>query len=699
MITMETYKPTDIDFVCQNAFNFNQIVKSKNIDYYNVPCAFDIETTSFRDDEDNKCATMYIWMLSLNDYIIIGRTWTEFINVLNTIVKKLSLWENRRLIIYVHNLAYEYQFIRHYLDWLNVFALDKYKPVYAVTTTGIEFRCSYLLSGMSLAKVGDNLTKYKASKKTGDLDYNLIRHTTTTLTKKELGYCINDVVVLSNYIRECIENEPTKRITDIPLTKTGYVRRRVKNYCYYHNDKHDKNNAQYKKYRDFISKLTIEYDEYELLQRAFQGGFTHANAFNVGKIFKNVASYDFTSSCPAVLLSEQFPMSKGVKCMPKNETEFKQYNKTYCTLFTITLYNVQQKVFVDTPISQSKCIRLDNPVIDNGRVVSADRLTMTITNVDFDIYNKFYKYSKMILHDMYIYKKAYLPVEIIESILNLYELKTTLKNVVGKEVEYQSGKSDLNSIYGMMVTNPLRDSIEYNDEWIKTDSDPTEQLKKYNDSNNRFIFYPWGVWCTAYARRNLFSAIYACGTDYIYADTDSVKIINADKHTKYFDDYNRLIVKKISQCLEYYNIDTSRAEPKTIKGVKKPLGVWDYEGTYQLFKTLGAKRYMTMQDYKLGITVAGLPKIVADEYLTNVVGKYNAFKMFDDDIFDIPKEYCHKNCSTYINTPINGTITDYQGNVNRYSELSFINLEPVAFNLSLSNEYLEYLIGIKECKI
>ena len=160
---------------------------------------------------------------------------------------------------------------------------------------------------------------------------------------------------------------------------------------------------------------------------------------------------------------------------------------------------------------------------------------------------------------MYIYKKAYLPVEIIESILNLYELKTTLKNVVGKEVEYQSGKSDLNSIYGMMVTNPLRDSIEYNNEWIKTDSDPSEQLKKYNDSNNRFIFYPWGVWCTAYARRNLFSAIYACGTDYIYADTDSVKIINADKHTKYFDDYNRLIVKKISQCLEYYNIDTSRA--------------------------------------------------------------------------------------------------------------------------------------------
>ena len=32
--------------------------------------------------------------------------------------------------------------------------------------------------------------------------------------------------------------------------------------------------------------------------------------------------------------------------------------------------------------------------------------------------------------------------------------------------------------------------------------------------------------------------------------------------------------------------------PKTIKGETKTLGVWDFDGFYTDFKTLGAKRYI-----------------------------------------------------------------------------------------------------------
>ena len=79
----------------------------------------------------------------------------------------------------MHNLSYEFQFIRRQFEWDKIFFLDVRKPVYAVTKTGIEFRCSWKLSSKSLAKVGEDLQKYTVHKKTGDLDYKLIRTSIT----------------------------------------------------------------------------------------------------------------------------------------------------------------------------------------------------------------------------------------------------------------------------------------------------------------------------------------------------------------------------------------------------------------------------------------------------------------------------------------------------------------------------------------
>ncbi|MFV3037545.1 hypothetical protein ACNI5A_30920, partial [Klebsiella pneumoniae] len=77
--------------------------------------------------------------------------------MLSEIVDILELCPKKRIIIYVHNLAYEFQFFREMLDWEKVFSIDLRKPIYGVTKTGLEFRCSYLLSGYSLAKLGEQL--------------------------------------------------------------------------------------------------------------------------------------------------------------------------------------------------------------------------------------------------------------------------------------------------------------------------------------------------------------------------------------------------------------------------------------------------------------------------------------------------------------------------------------------------------------
>ena len=229
------FNPNEIGEMIELSMDNVEIVnkrqyKKPTIHYFNCACAFDIETTSFIDAHNEKAATMYVWMLGLNGLCMMGRTWKEFISVINTISGILDLNENRRLIIGVHNLGYEFQFMRHYFDWVKVFAVEVRKPVYALTKQGIEFRDTYILSGYKLETVGKNLHTYKVEKMVGDLDYKKIRNSKTVLTEKEIGYCVNDIKVVMAYLQECIDTEGN--ITKIPLTKTGYIRRYVRNACF-----------------------------------------------------------------------------------------------------------------------------------------------------------------------------------------------------------------------------------------------------------------------------------------------------------------------------------------------------------------------------------------------------------------------------------------------------------------------------------
>lgn len=129
----------------------------------NVASVFDIEATSFYNEDKKQCC-MYAWVFGINGRCITGRTWKEFIDVINRVVEYYDLSINKRLIVYVHNLSYEFQWFKRYFDWYKVFSIEERKPVYAITKNGIEFRCSYLLTGYNLETLGKNLKKYKVEK-------------------------------------------------------------------------------------------------------------------------------------------------------------------------------------------------------------------------------------------------------------------------------------------------------------------------------------------------------------------------------------------------------------------------------------------------------------------------------------------------------------------------------------------------------
>lgn len=676
--------------------NPSLVKSSDKVEYYNIPAAMDIETSSFYENNEKR-SIMYAWMLGINDSICMGRNWSDLIDTLDIVIKIYNLSLQKRLVIYVHNLAYEFQYICKRFEWFEVFSLDIRKPVKAITTDGIEFRCSYRLSGSSLEVVGKNLIKYSASKMIGDLDYSLIRHCETPLTSEEVKYCYNDISVLLYFIQEKIESGES--VDRIPITKTGYVRRYCRNSCLYEGS-HKNSIDKYSSYSSIMSGLKLKHNEYLMLKAAFQGGFTHASAYRVGNIYNNVKSYDFTSSYPFVMVCEQLPMSSGEKIHISGQQELERQIKKYCCLFNVRFVNIVAKTTIDNPLSFSKCRKIVKPVTDNGRIVSADSVETTITELDYLIYKNFYDWDKLEIGAFIRYRKGYLPTDFIKAILNLYEKKTVLKGVEGMEIEYLLSKEMINASFGMCVTDIARPSIRYNSgEWMKNKADLREVLARYNDDKRRFLFYPWGVWVTAYARFNLFTGLKAFGEDYIYSDTDSIKVLNYQNHLDYIDNYNKIVMSKIKKSAENTGIDISKYMPRTVKGVQKIIGVWDDEGIYRRFKTLGAKRYMyeyfdeDSKTWKVNITVSGVNKKIAVPYMVDMFGD-KIFEEFREGLF-IPPGKTGKNTLTYIDEYTSGYVTDYLGKTVHYEEYSCIHMEGASYELSFSREFADYLNGVQ----
>lgn len=254
----------------------------------------------------------------------------------------------------------------------------------------------------------------------------------------------------------------------------------------------------------------------------------------------------------------------------------------------------------------------------------------------------------------------------------------------------------------MAVTDIVRPEIPYTDDWMDPEpADIEKAIHKYNYNAGRFLFFPWGCWVTAYARRNLFTGILEFQNDYIYSDTDSLKVLNAEKHMKYIEEYNRRILQQLAKAVDHHGLDPELIRPRNQKGEEQPLGIWDFDGHYSKYKSLGAKRYMVQysQDPRNGseagkysMTVAGLNKRTAMPYLLQ---NGDPFEQFQDDLF-IPPEYTGKLTHTYIDDRVEGVVYDYYGRPGQFTEESAVHLGPADYSLSIAKEYVNYILSIRE---
>ena len=669
----------------------------------NTIYTFDIETTSYlildgkvipaikylelTEEEQIRSeyrSFMYIWQFGINDTIYYGRTWEE----LRAFLIRLDYYNSAKKIVFVHNLAFEFQYLKSVFRFKNVIARKKHKVMRCeMEDYNIELHCSYMMSNCAL-KLLPKVFMLPVEKKVGDLDYTLMRTPATELTEKELGYCEYDCLVVYEYIKR--ELETYGRIDKIPITSTGHVRRELKERISKDWD-----------YKNKVKKsININPHVYNLLQDAFAGGYTHANYIYANEILKNIESWDFTSSYPYVLVSHQFPSTEFRKCNIKTAS---QMLKRFAYIIVVEFTNIKSKYF-NNFISASKCTNIYNAVYDNGRIIQAEKITMTLTDVDFYFILDTYKYDSYEIKESYYSVYDYLPKQFIEFVLEKYVNKTSYKNVEGMEVEYAKEKNKFNALYGMSVTNMIRDEVIYDNEkdWYERVLENKEIVEKLNEEKKKaFLSFAYGVWVTAYARSNLLKNVIQLDDKVVYCDTDSMKLKEGyDKSV--IENYNNFVIKKLKYVSKILDIPFEKFSPKDSKGERHTLGVFDNDGKYDEFITQGAKKYAytkwidkekikedtNVQEIKgnkakvLEITVAGVPK-------SGALGLKNLSDFKDNFVFDF--KYTNKNLLIYCENQENCNIIDYQGNEYTVKDKSGCCIVPTTYVLGKALEYADLI--------
>lgn len=526
---------------------------------------------------------VYQWAFSYPDRkgnrsLVYGRKPSDLARALAKIIVENGLNENKKLIVFVHNLSYDYTYISRFIEKELqergvLLAIAAHKLI-TYMVKGLEFRDSLKVAQKSLAKWGKELG-IKHQKLVGEIDYNTRRFQQSQLFKKDWRYMFRDVVSLD----ECIEKQMSKwgdNTLSMPLTNTGYVRRATREYFRGRNLSDPK---EQKKVGDFnrrhFKETALNLDTYNYCRMEFAGGITHGNRFYSGvtvrldelirKHGKNtrIRHRDFVSHYPSQQITKYAPASRFVLAYDRNDQNNKRdishkdlmglIGEGKCFLAGIIISNVHLKKGVTLPVLQYSHVQegaFDHPhyVVDNGRIVDMDGHALIVVNeLDLKWIIKQYTFDYEIVK-VYTARAGKFPKYITDTVNKFFYDKTYYKMIekdmekrgvlkdsaeyIDNHLDLMIAKGMLNAIYGMSATDPVRTAFEEADdgEWSREHletEDIVNRLAKYYSGRNNFMSYQYGIWTTAHARDELLTFVELIGYEYfLYADTDSIFYIS-----------------------------------------------------------------------------------------------------------------------------------------------------------------------------
>lgn len=656
---------------------FTSIKKGgKWIKYHNIYCGFDIETTSI----DEK-AFMYIWQFSFKlpdnePIVIIGRRWGEYIELLKFLRKALALRYQLRLIVFIANMSFEWQFMRHYIEVEELFAKESRQPLY-ILSKGIEFREALSISQGSLEYLAKCWTK--TQKLVGDLDYTLLRNSKSSLDKDtELQYCINDVVILSEFSEKIFERYLIPEHY-IPMTSTGILRHdlRVKAI-----ESMDGKEDRLFNYIKWLYPATKE-DYLFIMEYLFRGGYVHANYKNTDRVLYDLHGFDLKSSYPDSAFNKYYPVSAFEDVDEPSFEKLESLASEFCVIATITFANLESTTS-HTIESLSKTIKCIDYKLDNGRVRKAGAMTVCITELDYESYKEFYRWDKdnSIIHSLKVAKRGELPKYLLDRFYYWFSVKESIDKHTNKQ-DYDISKTRINGHFGLCCTRLVFRDVCFEDgEWSYK---PTK--KSYEDMISKQVLSPyWGIWMTAHSRRVELSLLYKMREEVSYSDTDSHKLKLTSNVMRVVHDYNKMVKARNRAMCERYGYDFN---------ILGKIGCLEWEtsprehGKMKRFKTLGAKRYICEYERDgFESTISGLGKKALDNYSREI--GLDPFDMFEHKM-TIPADKTGKLTATYIDISTKAVVVDREGNEELMREKSSIYLRPSTFTLSLDKDYIALL--------
>lgn len=669
---IKAYTPQEMSFP---VLTFKDLQKNHKITKYATKyICLDTETSHIT----NTCAWVYQWAAKLGGLYVYGRKPSEIIDFMQRVAEHYELTDEKKIILYIHNASYDLQylklFLRQYDPSADFLAIDNHS-ILQCDVVGFRIICSYKLTNLSLAALSENYaTNY--TKAVGEIDYNVIRYQDSELTPADWFYMFSDVASQDEGIQGYLKMQGYRYAFKAPITSTGFVRANCR--------KAAKNDETW---RSTFLEMRLGIEEYALCRQCFMGGVCIASFKYAGQTVRStlLRHKDFTSSYPARQLLNYMPAgAPSWYGDVESEQELESVCAEYCAIFVLTLDNVHIKKGVTAPcIPSSKCIHKENELKLNGKIVSADTLTIVCCELDYKWIKRQYIFESLAVDKMLIFERGEMPMWLKHEVFEYFKNKCTLKNADDEAsiLLYGKSKNMLNGIYGMTATAIIRDIFEMDGDWKlhkkeTTDDDDENALNKYYRSYNNFMPYQYAIWTTAHARDALYTMIEATGdndgiddyvndvydlTDtyknFLYCDTDSVFYIETKKNKARMDAY-------AAECRQ-------RARDAGAYVDDKYLGEPTDEPKITAFRAIHSKCYAMREwnkkrkKYELNVVIAGIPKSATKWINGKPVKKTNAQELgkIDNLADDFKFSHCGGTRCVYYERPIetvniNGHMTE-----------------------------------------
>lgn len=537
----------------------------------------DFETTTDKND-------LRVWAVCAVDIET-----AETVYLSNSLGDFIEWLSNKNTVCYFHNLKFDIEFILYYIQtelgfrYAETGEAGTYKTL--ITDTGVFYSCTVYFEKQNkkYKKVVfyDSLKKlpfkvsviskaFELQDEKLEIDYHAYREPGHELTEEEKAYIVNDCRIVAQALKIQFDEGLTK-MTNASDAMNGF--------------------------KHIISKEQFEYlfpvfpeDMDASIRRAYKGGYVYLNAINANRRGLAGRQYDVNSLYPWAMYNCLLPYGypRYFEGEPVKDDKYPLYIVRMRCAFKVKprhLPTIQLKsnfAFVPTEYLESTW---------NAKQGLYEIVDMTLTNVDLELFKDHYDIMNEEYLDGWKFKGAVgLFKDYIDYWMHIKETTTGARR--------QLAKLMLNSLYGKFATNP-RDGkkIPY--------YDPEEDLVKYAvpDKKNRVpqydpatgklkmvevkvenrdpVYTAMGAFITAYAREKTIRSAQANYDRFIYADTDSLKLIGYE-------------------------------EPTGLDVHPTRLGAWKDEGNFSDSIFIRAKTYMMTVDGKIKVTCAGMPENVKE---------------------------------------------------------------------------------------